>query len=78
MVDRATEPSQDRRSHRQVQPAATSYQRPAVLVVDNVGYLPLDRAEANILSSLVSSRYERGNMIVTSNKSFATTSGLAG
>ncbi len=56
----------------------TSYQRPAVLVVDNVGYLPLDRAEANIVSSLVSSRYERGNMIVTSNKSFATTSGLAG
>jgi len=30
------------------------------------------------VSSLVSSRYERGNMIVTSNKSFATTSGLAG
>jgi len=45
----------------------TSYQRPAVLVVDDVGYLPLDRAEANLVSSLVSSRYERGNMIVTSN-----------
>ncbi len=43
-------------------------------MVDDVGYLPLDRAEANMVSSLVSSRYERGNMIVTSNK----TSGLAG
>jgi DNA replication protein DnaC len=36
-----------------------------------VGYLPLDRAEANMVFQLVSRRYERGTMIITSNKSFA-------
>ena len=49
----------------------TSYLRPAVLVLDEVGYLPLDRAEANMVFQLVSRRYERGSMIITSNKSFA-------
>ena len=47
-----------------------SYLRPSVLVVDEVGYLPLDRAEANMVFQLVSRRYERGTMIITSNKSF--------
>ncbi|MBC7633572.1 ATP-binding protein [Aeromicrobium sp.] len=49
----------------------TSYLRPAVPVVDEVGYLPLDRAEANMVFQLVPSRHERGSMIITSNKSFA-------
>ncbi len=35
-----------------------------------MGYLPLDRAEANMVFQLVSRRYERGTMIITSNKSF--------
>lgn len=48
-----------------------AYLRPAVLVCDEVGYLPLDRAEANMVFQLVSRRYERGSMIITSNKSFA-------
>jgi DNA replication protein DnaC len=47
-----------------------AYLRPSVLVVDEVGYLPLDRAEANMVFQLVSRRYERGS-IITSNKSFA-------
>ena len=47
-----------------------TYLRPAVLVCDEVGYLPLDRAEANMVFQLVSRRYERGTMIITSNKSF--------
>lgn len=47
-----------------------AYLRPAVLVVDEVGYLPLDRAEANMVFQLVSRRYERGTMIITSNKAF--------
>jgi DNA replication protein DnaC len=45
--------------------------RPAVLVVDEVGHLPLDRGEANMVFQLVSRRYGRGSMIVISNKSFA-------
>jgi DNA replication protein DnaC len=49
----------------------TVYLRPAVLVVDEIGYLPLRRTEANMVFQLVSRRYERGTMIITSNKSFA-------
>lgn len=47
-----------------------AFLRPALLLVDEVGYLPLDRTEANMLFQLVSRRYERGSMIITSNKSF--------
>jgi len=54
------------RFNRQLQ----AYLRPSVLIVDEVGYLPLDRAEANMVFQLVSRRYERGSMIITSNKSF--------
>jgi DNA replication protein DnaC len=41
-----------------------------VLVVDEVGYLPLERQAANLLFALVARRYERGSIIVTSNRSF--------
>lgn len=47
-----------------------AFLRPALLVVDEVGYLKLDRAEANMFFQLVSRRYERGSMIITSNKAF--------
>lgn len=48
------------------------------MIVDEVGYLPLDRAEANMVFQLVSRRYERGSMIITSNKSFAEWGGVLG
>jgi DNA replication protein DnaC len=41
-----------------------------LLVVDEVGYLPLECQAANLLFALVSRRYERGSIIVTSNRSF--------
>ena len=42
-----------------------------LLVVDEVGYIPFDPEAANPMFSLVSSRYERVSMIVTSNKPFS-------
>ncbi|WP_055494985.1 IS21-like element helper ATPase IstB [Streptomyces sp. TP-A0356] len=48
----------------------TSYLRPAVLVVDEVGYQPLERAEANLVFQVISKRYEKGSIILTSNKAF--------
>ncbi len=48
-----------------------TYLRPAVLVLDAVGYLPLDRAAANMVFQLISRRYERGSVILTSNKAFS-------
>ena len=41
-----------------------------LLIVDEVGYLPLERQAANLLFALVSRRYERGSIIVTSNRGF--------
>lgn len=43
-------------------------QRPHLLLLDEAGYLPLDRADANRLFQVVSRRYTRGSTIVASNK----------
>jgi DNA replication protein DnaC len=48
-----------------------AYTRPALLVIDEVGYLPLDRADANRVFQLISQRYEKGSVIITSNKAFS-------
>jgi len=42
-----------------------------LLVVDEVGYIPFDPQAANLMFMLVSSRYERASLIVTSNKPFS-------
>ncbi len=44
--------------------------RPKVLVIDEVGYLPLERQAANWFFELVSRRYEKGSIVLTSNKSY--------
>ena len=41
-----------------------------LLVVDEVGYIPFEPEAANLFFQLVSSRYERASLIVTSNKTF--------
>ena len=43
---------------------------PRVLILDEMGYLPLSREEASLFFRLLVRRYERGSLIVTSNKSF--------
>jgi DNA replication protein DnaC len=43
---------------------------PKVLIIDEVGYLPLSRDEASLFFRLVVRRYERASLIVTSNKSY--------
>src|SRR5580693_4634516 len=42
-----------------------------LIVVDEVGYIPFDPEAANLMFALVSSRYKRASMIVTSNKPFS-------
>ncbi len=44
--------------------------RVPLLIIDEVGYIPFDGEAANLFFQLVSSRYERASMIVTSNKPF--------
>ena len=46
------------------------YLAPKVLVVDEFGIWPYDRAAATAFFTLVSARYERGSIILTSNKGF--------
>jgi DNA replication protein DnaC len=46
------------------------YLAPKVLIIDEMGYLPLDDMGATIFFQLVSARYERGSIILTSNKSY--------
>ena len=43
--------------------------KPKLLIVDEFGYLPLEPQAAHLLFTLASRRYERGSMLVTSNRS---------
>ena len=46
------------------------YAKPKLLIIDELGYLPLEPQAAHLLFALVSRRYERGgSMLVTSNRS---------
>jgi len=54
------------------------YIRPHMLIVDEVGYTRLSAEQAHQLFELVTARYERGAMVITSNLSFAEWGGLLG
>jgi DNA replication protein DnaC len=43
---------------------------PKVLIIDEIGYLPLSNLEASLFFRLVARRYERASLIITSNKSY--------
>jgi DNA replication protein DnaC len=44
--------------------------KPRLLVIDEFGYLPVDRLGANLFFQLIAQRYERGAVIITSNRSY--------
>ncbi len=44
------------------------YAKPKLLIVDEFGYLPLEKQTANLFFQLVSRRYERGSMLITTNQ----------
>lgn len=46
------------------------YLRPAVLVIDELGYLPIDKKGADLLFQVISHRYECGSIILSTNKEF--------
>lgn len=48
---------------------------PRLLVIDEIGYLPFGREEANLFFNVVAKRYERGSMILTSNLPFTQWAG---
>ena len=65
-VDRLAEAHQTGR----LQQELTRLGRIPLLVVDEVGYIPFEAEAANLFFQLVSARYERASVIVTSNKPF--------
>ena len=46
------------------------YTRPDLLIVDELGYLPIDKLGGDLLFQVFSERYERGSVIITTNKAY--------
>jgi len=46
------------------------YLRPRILILDELGYLPIDQHGADLLFQVISQRYERGSIVLTTNKPF--------
>ena len=46
-----------------------TYTKPKLLIIDELGYLPLEANSAHLFFQLVTRRYERGSILVTSNRS---------
>jgi len=46
------------------------YLRPDLLICDELGYLPIDKQGADLLFQIISQRYERGSIVLTTNKVF--------
>jgi DNA replication protein DnaC len=50
--------------------ALQRYLKPALLIVDEIGYLPIDKLGADLLLQIVSQRYERGSMLLSTNRPY--------
>lgn len=46
------------------------YTRPALLILDELGFLPIDKSGSDLLFQVISGRYEQGALVITSNKAF--------
>lgn len=46
------------------------YIKPDLLILDELGYLPIDKTGADLLFQVISLRYEQGSMLITSNRAF--------
>jgi len=47
-----------------------SFTTPQLLIIDELGYLPVDKQGAELLFQVISNRYECGSMVVTTNRAF--------
>lgn len=66
MITRLTRARMENRVERQI----IQLVAPKVLIIDEMGYLPMNRDEAGLFFRLLSRRYEKASTIITSNKSF--------
>lgn len=57
-------------NHNRLKEALRKYTTPNLLVLDELGYLPIDKHGANLLFQIISLRYEKGSIMLTTNKAF--------
>lgn len=53
-----------------LKPELKKYLKPDILLIDELGYLPVDKKGADLLFQVISRRYENGSLILTTNKHF--------
>jgi DNA replication protein DnaC len=66
MITRLTRARMENRVERQL----IQFVSPKVLIIDEMGYLPMNREEAGLFFRLLTRRYEKASTVITSNKSF--------
>ena len=57
-------------ANHQLKRSLRKYLSPRLLVMDEVGYLPIDKAGADLLFQVISERYEKGSIVLTTNEAF--------
>jgi DNA replication protein DnaC len=50
--------------------ALRTYVKPALLLLDELGYLPIDKRGADLMFQVVAARYESGSIVLTTNRAF--------
>ncbi|HEX6509814.1 MAG TPA: IS21-like element helper ATPase IstB [Chloroflexota bacterium] len=66
LLDQLTRDAQENRLSERLR----TLRHPTLLILDEMGYVPLDRVATSFLFQLVSKRYTKGSIIITSNKSY--------
>lgn len=51
-----------------LKPALNRFLRPRLLILDELGYLPIDKTGADLLFQILSQRYENGSTVITTNR----------
>jgi len=52
------------------------YMKPFLLIIDELGYIPIDKVGADLLFQVISHRYEKGAMIITTNRAYKDWTGM--
>ena len=50
--------------------ALKKYTKPSLLILDELGFLPIDKPGADLLFQVISMRYEHGALVITSNRAY--------
>lgn len=54
----------------QLKSCIKKYLKPALIILDEIGYLPIDKRGADLLFQVISKRYENGAILITSNRAY--------